>query len=153
MQQKADQTRAEDPVEKIHACSTNSSAKNKRFIQQFPAGTPLSTRLWLSIQLIQTSALQFFWETSYCTTVRGSDMLRNVIVIFSGYVTFHQINTINTYYFFITGKMCFVAGWNCFAGRIWPAGRSVENPDRDYEEEWWQHTIVGVQHQSWTIVS
>jgi len=44
------------------------------------------------------------------------------------------------YYFFIIGKMCFVAGWNGFAGQIWPAGRSFENPDIDYEEEWWQHT-------------
>ena len=36
--------------------------------------------------------------------------------------------------------MCFAAGWNGFAGRILPAGRSVENLDIDYEEEWWQHT-------------
>jgi len=43
-------------------------------------------------------------------------------------------------YFFILGKMCFAAGWNGFAGRIWPPGRSVENPDIGYEEEWWQHT-------------
>jgi len=44
------------------------------------------------------------------------------------------------YYFFIISKMCFAGGWNEFAGRFWPAGRSVENPDIDYEEEWWQHT-------------
>jgi len=36
--------------------------------------------------------------------------------------------------------MRFAAGRNGFAGRIWPPGRSVENPDIDYEEEWWQHT-------------
>jgi len=36
--------------------------------------------------------------------------------------------------------MRFSAGWNDFAGRIWPAGRGVENLDIDYEEEWWQHT-------------
>jgi len=36
--------------------------------------------------------------------------------------------------------MCFVAGWNGFVGRIWPPGRSVENPDINCEEEWWQHT-------------
>ena len=35
---------AEDPAEKIHACSTNSSAKRKRFILQFATVTPLSTR-------------------------------------------------------------------------------------------------------------
>jgi len=27
---------AEEPVEMIHACNTNSSAKSKRFILQFP---------------------------------------------------------------------------------------------------------------------
>jgi len=43
-------------------------------------------------------------------------------------------------YFFIIGKMCFAVGWNGFAGRIWPAGRNLENPYIDYEEEWWQHT-------------
>jgi len=43
-------------------------------------------------------------------------------------------------YFFIIGKICFVAGWNGFVGRIWPPHRSVENPDIDSEEEWWQHT-------------
>ena len=36
--------------------------------------------------------------------------------------------------------MCFAGGWDIFAGRIWPADDSVENPDIDYEEEWWQHT-------------
>ena len=29
---------------------------------------------------------------------------------------------------------------NGFAGRIWPMGRSADNPDIDYGEEWWQHT-------------
>ena len=43
------------------------------------------------------------------------------------------------YSFFIIGKMCFAAGSNGFAGRICPAGRSVENSDIEYEE-WWQHT-------------
>jgi len=36
--------------------------------------------------------------------------------------------------------MCFAAGWNGFAGRIWTADRSFENPDLNYEEVWWQHT-------------
>jgi len=35
--------------------------------------------------------------------------------------------------------MFFAAAWNGFAGRIWPADRSLETPDI-YEEEWWQHT-------------
>jgi len=34
--------------------------------------------------------------------------------------------------------MCFVARWNGFAGRTWSPGRSLENPDTDYEEEWWR---------------
>jgi len=38
------------------------------------------------------------------------------------------------------GKMCFAAGWIGFAGQIWTAGRSLENPDIEYEGEWWQHT-------------
>jgi len=53
----------------------------------------------------------------YSTT----DILRNVI--FSGYVTFYEITTffVNTVcYLFIIGKMCFAAGLNGFAGRIWP---------------------------------
>jgi len=36
--------------------------------------------------------------------------------------------------------MCFAAGWNGFAGRIWPVSRSLENPDVNYEDKWWQHT-------------
>jgi len=41
--------------------------------------------------------------------------------------------------------MCFATEWNSFAGRIWPRavvwpqGRSLENPDMNYEEERWQH--------------
>ena len=56
--QKTDQMRAEYPIAKMHACSTNSSTKSKRFILQFPTVTPSSTRLWLSIKFIWTRALQ-----------------------------------------------------------------------------------------------
>jgi len=48
-QHETDQMRAEDPVEKIHACSANSSAKSKRFTLLFPTVTLSSTRLCLSI--------------------------------------------------------------------------------------------------------
>jgi len=84
--------------------------------------------------------LQYFGRDhiSYCTTLRASDNMRHVI--FSGCVTFYQISTFFVKIFFIIGKMRFAAGWNGLAGRIWPAGRSVENPDIDYEEKWWQHT-------------
>ena len=36
--------------------------------------------------------------------------------------------------------MCLVAGWNGFVGRIWPTDNRVENPDIDYEEEWYDIT-------------
>ena len=61
-QHKTDQMRAENPVEKIHACNTDSSAKSKRFILQSPTVTLLLTRLWLSIHFRYTRALQIFWE-------------------------------------------------------------------------------------------
>jgi len=44
------------------------------------------------------------------------------------------------YYFFITDKMCFVAGSNAFACLVWSAGRSLETYNKDCEVEWWQHT-------------
>jgi len=46
------QMRAEDPVEKIHACSTNSPAKKALFILKFPTVTPSSTRWRLAIRFI-----------------------------------------------------------------------------------------------------
>jgi len=54
--------RAEDPDKKIHACSTNASAKNKRFILQFPTVTLSSTRLWLSIAIHIHQGSSNFWE-------------------------------------------------------------------------------------------
>jgi len=43
-------------------------------------------------------------------------------------------------YFFIIENV-FCVRWNGFAGRmIWPADRSFENPDIDYDKEWWQQT-------------
>jgi len=77
-QQKTDKMRAEDPAEKIHACSTNSCAKSKRFILQFPTVTPSSMRLWLSIQFIWTMVLQIFCRTVwtalqiFCRTLQNS---------------------------------------------------------------------------------
>ena len=37
------------------------------------------------------------------------------------------------FFFFIIDKMASRAGWNDFAGRIWPAGRSLETPALDHE--------------------
>ena len=54
---------------------------------------------------------------SYCKTVRGSDILRNVIS--SGHFPFYQINRffVNKLFFSSLPK-CIAAGWNGFAGRI-----------------------------------
>jgi len=49
--------------------------------------------------------------------------------------------------------MCFAAGWNGLEGRIWPAGRSVENPDVLWRGVVTAHTTVRVQHQRWTVMS
>ena len=43
---------------------------------------------------------------------------------------FCQINKFSfVILFFLVGKMSTRAGWNGFAGRIWPAGRSLVTPD------------------------
>jgi len=55
----------------------------------------------------------------YCTTMRGSDILRYVIV--SGYVAFCQIKVFR--------QLIFHYLQNVFAGRIYPTGRSLETPD------------------------
>ena len=60
-------------------------------------------------------------------TVRGSDTSHNVIA--SGYVAFYQINKLFINILF--SHYCqnvFAAESNSFAGRIWPAGRSLEIP-------------------------
>jgi len=72
---------------------------------------------------IDQGSSNFFGEDhiSYCTTVRGLDILRNVI--FSAYVTFYQINTflVNTLFFHYWQNV-FSAGWNGFAGPILARG-------------------------------
>jgi len=72
---------------------------------------------------------------SYCTTVRGTDILRNVI--FSGYVSFYQINTffVNISFFhYLKNVSCGRKKWLCTSDLA--CGRSVENPDIDYGKEW-----------------
>jgi len=135
--------RAQDPVEKIHACSTNSSAKSKRFILQFPTVTLVDVSVTVYPNHADHGSSNFLREDyiSYCTTLRGPDNLFNVI--FLGYTTVHCTKSTHfsqIYTVFIIGKMCFATGWNCFVCRIYPTGRSMENPGIDYEEEWWQHT-------------
>jgi len=149
---------AEDPIEKIHASSTNSSGKSKRFILQFPTVTPLWRGRWLSSLTISNSygpgLFKFFGRghISYCTTVRGPDILCQVI--FSGYVTFYQRNTffVNTFFHY----------WqNAFYGRAKWLRRSDLSCGPWCGEPWYRlwrgvvtaHTIVGVQHQRWTVVS
>jgi len=80
---KNDQMCTEDPVEKIHACSTNSSAKSKRFFLQFTTMTSSSVDVSVTVyptQLDQGSP-NFLGEDhiSCCTAVRGPDILRKVI--------------------------------------------------------------------------
>ena len=93
---------------------------------------------------IDQGSSNFLWEDniSYCTTVRGLDILRNVF--FSGYVTFQIITFFVNEIFF----HYFVAGWNGLEGQISPAGRSAENPDIDYEQEWQQHTPLSESNAS-----
>jgi len=64
---------------------------------------------------------------SYFTTVRGPDILRNMIA--SG-MLHPSISThaLQIYYFFIVDKMSSRAWWSGFSGRMWSAGRSLENP-------------------------
>jgi len=67
--------------------------KSKRFILQFPTATSSSTRSMTVYPIYSDQgSTKFFGEDniSYCTTVRRSDILRNV---FLGYVTFYQNNT------------------------------------------------------------
>jgi len=50
-----------------------------------------------------------------------------------------------TYYFFIIYKMASRAGWNGFAGRIWPAGRSLETPGLVHGVYKKLHILIGGQ--------
>jgi len=147
MQQKIDLMSAESPVEKIHPCMQYQFFRKKLLVN--PAVPNSDTHndapvtVYHPIQKHQGSP-KFLGEDhiSYRTTVRGRPTDSCIMCIF-GIGSIYQNNTffVNTL-FFIIGKMYFASGWNGFAGRIWPAGRSVENPDIDYEEEWWQHTTL-----------
>jgi len=71
---------------------------------------------------------------SYYTTLRGPDLLRNVIV--TEYVIFNHISKCFVNIFFchywqnLCGrmKMASRAGWNGLTGWIWSAGRRLETP-------------------------
>ena len=145
--------RAEDPVAKIHACSTNSSAKSNRFILQFPTVTPMSTVCDCLSTSYRPGFFKFFRGDyiSYCTTVRGPDIMRNVIF---GYVTFYQIAT-----FFL--NIFFSSLAKCVLRRVKWLRRSDSARGPQCGEPWYRlwrgvataRTIVGVQHQLWTVVS
>ena len=74
--------------------------------------------------------LQTFLSNShitYCTTVWGRDVFRNVIL--SGYVTFYRINKcFAKYCFLLMTILSSWAGWKGFLGRIWSAGGSLKTP-------------------------
>jgi len=87
--------RAEDPVEKIHACGTNSFATSQRFILAVPnSDTFDDASVTVHPFHIDQGSPSFLGEDhlSYCTTVRGPDILQLHDVIFWEYVTFYQIN-------------------------------------------------------------
>ena len=83
---------------------------------------------------------------SYCITLRGPDILSNVIGI--GKIAFYQMNTIFvniSFFHYCQNIFCGRKKWLC--GSIWPTGRSLKTPDIDYEEEWWQHTPLSGVYQ------
>jgi len=61
-------------------------------------------------------------RTRYNTTVEGPNILRNVICFGTCYILPNQQNFRNYIIFSLLTLT------NGFAGRIWPAGRSLENP-------------------------
>jgi len=83
----------------------------------------LPHRLWFAFHSHPT----FFTRGSHklLHNSREPDILRNVIV--SGYVTFYQISKCfaKTLFFHHWQNVC-ATGWTVFAGRIWLAGRSLE---------------------------
>jgi len=115
---------AEDPAEEIHACSTNSSAKSKRFILQFPTVTPSLKRLWLSIQFLKTRALQIFGGRIAQAIAQQFEGRTSSVMRFFRHMLHSTKSTHfpQIHYVFIIGKMCFAAGWNGFAGRILARG-------------------------------
>ena len=144
-----DKMRAEDPVEKIRACSNDSYANSSCRSQQWHS----RRRVYGCQSNSYRPGLFKFFERDHisnCKRVRGPDILRNVI--FSGYVIFlpNQHN-FRKYIIFSLLSKCIGAGWNGFTGRILPASRCVESPDIDRRVVT-AHAIVGVQHQSWTVV-
>jgi len=117
-QQKTDHMCAKDPVEKIHACSRLPTR------QQKANGSSCSSQQWhlrrrvcdcLSNSFLP-GLFKFLEEghINYCTTVRESDILHNVIIMWflSEYVTFYQINT------FFVNISCFHYWQNVFCRRV-----------------------------------
>jgi len=89
---------------------------------KFPFGSCGFVSIDQGLQPIVTES-----HISYYTTVRGPEIVRNVIV--SGYVPFYQINkcfgNISRFYFWQT---VFAVGWNGSAGRIWPTDNIWQTP-------------------------
>ena len=63
---------------------------------------------------------------TYYTTVRGPDILSNWLFLGKWHST--KSTHFSDIYYFIIHKMSPPTGWNGVAGRIWPAGRSLETP-------------------------
>jgi len=132
--------RAEDPVEKIHTCSRLPNRPQKA------NGASCSSQQWhprrrYSDCLCNLYRPVIFLGSGPHKLLHNSSRARHLVQCdFFGICYILPNQHIFANIFFIIGKMCFAAGWNGFASRICPTGRSAENPGIDYEEEWWQHT-------------
>jgi len=121
--------------------------KRKELILQLPPVTLSSTRLWLSIQLMQScpNFLSGKGHISCCTTIPGPNILPKVIAL--GYVTFYQISTIFVFinilvFHYWQNVLCGQQNVHGLACRTWSPGRSLEIYNIDCEVEWWQHTLM-----------
>jgi len=99
------------------------------------------TRLWrkahATLQCFKPGVSKLFLSKghiSVCTTVRGADILRMFLDVlkctvpneqfFRKYIIFFVMQKTSLRLDEIASR----AGWNDFAGRIWPADRSLETP-------------------------
>ena len=111
-QQKIDQMRAEDPVEKIHACCTNSSAKSK--------GSSCNSQKWHPRRGVSDCLSDSYRPRLSKLFGRGPHRLlhnssrANILrtVNFSGYVTFYIISR------FFVNILSFHYWQNMFCGRL-----------------------------------
>ena len=136
--------RAEDPVEKIHACSTKYQFFRKK--PTVPPAVPNSdifVDASVTVYLIHTNqGSPDFWErTTYAIPQLFEGQHIAQYDCFGIYYILPNQQFFRKYSIFsLLAKYVLQPDENGFAGQIWPEGRSVENPDIDYKEKWWEHT-------------